>query len=124
MRFVVLFHHTPPGYPRGSHWDFMLEIPGGLRTWALPAEPSAGADLIAQPLADHRLEYLTFEGPLSGGRGSVARWDAGTYETLDEADGRWVVRLAGSRLAGVASLQRLDAQRWRVGFSGGVAISG
>lgn len=124
MRFVILFHQTPPGYPRGDHWDFMLEAGGSLRTWALPAEPHLGQETLAEPLADHRLKYLTFEGPLAGDRGSVVRWDAGTYETLDEADGRWLVRLAGTRLTGIARFEQLDAQRWRIGLSTASAAAG
>lgn len=131
MRFVVLFHQTPPGYPRADHWDFMLEAAGGLRTWALPAAPAAGQTLVAEQLADHRAEYLSFEGPLSGERGSVTQWDAGTYDTLAVTEERWLVRLVGQHLAGVVCLERLDggpgqaaAQRWTFAFSAGEAISG
>lgn len=102
----------------------MLEVAGVLRTWALALEPDAGQPIQAEQLADHRLEYLTYEGPLTGERGSVTQWDAGAYETLEESDERWLVRLAGGRLAGTAHLERLAAQRWTFVFSAGTAISG
>lgn len=116
MRFVVLSHRTPPNYPRGDHWDFMLEVAGALRTWALAAEPTPGLALPAEALADHRLEYLSFEGPISGGRGQVARWDAGTYETLEESRRLWRVRLSGDKLRGEMRLELVEAQRWLLSF--------
>ena len=70
-RFVVLRHEMPPTAERPTHWDFMLETPQGLRTWALAVQPAGGEWIAAEALADHRAEYLTFEGPLSGGRGTV-----------------------------------------------------
>jgi hypothetical protein len=33
----------------------------------------------AQRIADHRLAYLEYEGPISGGRGTVRRLDGGSY---------------------------------------------
>jgi hypothetical protein len=74
-RFVVLEHHW-----NGVHWDLMVEVgpDGPLRTWAIDAEPVPGRDLPARALADHRRDYLTYEGPVSGGRGEVRRWDEGT----------------------------------------------
>ncbi len=82
-RFVVLRHETPPGHERPTHWDFMLEAGGVLRTWALAEAPCRGRAIAAEELAEHRLAYLEYEGDVSGGRGSVVRWDAGTYEVLD-----------------------------------------
>jgi hypothetical protein len=76
-RYVILTHDHP--FP---HWDFMLEAEGVLRTWRLLAEPAARQSVPAERLADHRLAYLDYEGPVSGGRGSVARWDHGTYDTV------------------------------------------
>ena len=33
-----------------------------------------------EPLGEHRREYLTYEGPVSGGRGEVKRVAGGTYD--------------------------------------------
>ena len=117
-RYVVLRHECPPDYARPSHWDLMLEVGDGLRTWAIPLEPSPGASMIAEALGDHRLEYLDYEGPVSRDRGSVARWDRGTYRVERESNEELVVLLAGERLCGRATLTRLedDPQRWRVTF--------
>jgi hypothetical protein len=35
--------------------------------------------VLAERLADHRLDYLKYEGPVSGDRGEVRRLDAGNY---------------------------------------------
>jgi hypothetical protein len=112
-RFVILLHELPAGADRRTHWDLMLEADGVLRTWALAEEPALGRSIAAEPLADHRLAYLTYEGEVSGNRGRVTRWDSGEYEVLAEAADRLEIRLAGGRLAGVAVLSqqafRVDA---------------
>jgi hypothetical protein len=124
LRFVILAHRTPPGYVRGDHWDFMLEAGGALRTWALENEPGGGKTIAAEALSDHRLDYLTYEGPISGGRGEVTRWDAGTYDALQVGKSVLRVRLAGHKLSGEARLERSEDQRWMISFSGGEATSG
>ena len=120
-RYVILRHDPPADAVRPVHWDFMLESGPRLRTWALQEEPRPGATIAAVPLADHRTAYLDYEGPVSENRGTVTRWDHGTYATLREDDTIWQVRLNGSRWSGVARLRR-DAegsQRWDVEFSVG-----
>jgi hypothetical protein len=117
-RFVILTHTLPAGDPRPAHWDFMLEMAAVLRTWALASEPGREAPIAAQALADHRLHYLDYEGPISADRGEVSRWDSGQYSIESEQPGELVVRLLGSRLRGRATLRREDAenQRWRFSF--------
>ena len=105
-RFVVLRHDCPPDYPRPLHWDFMLEAAGALATWALLQEPAAEVEIAAEALADHRLAYLDFEGPVSGGRGTVARWDQGDYRLVSRGEDQWIVELRGERLLGRATLDR------------------
>ncbi len=115
-RFVVLLHRTPPGYPRGTHFDLMLEHDGTLRTWALSELPAAGQTVDGEALADHRLEYLSFEGELAGGRGAVCRVDAGTYDSIQAGPDSLTVSLQGAKLRGTLTLQcdDLSGQRWRV----------
>ena len=118
-RFVILRHELP-GPQRGPvHWDFMLQQGETLRTWALAELPSAGLEIPTEALADHRLAYLDYEGPVSGDRGSVSRWDCGEYELLVDRPGKLVVQLHGGRLTGKASLQSAgnDSQRWTFEFS-------
>ncbi len=119
-RFVILQHETPRGYQRPLHWDLMLETGDALRTWALEQEPTVGSTVNAEQLADHRLAYLDYEGPVSGERGNATRWDQGTYNVECERDDEIIVMLQGTRLSGrVTFTRRSDvAQRWTVVFSG------
>jgi hypothetical protein len=94
-RFVILEHDHPE-----LHWDLMLEAGAALRTWRLARPPQAPGEAIdATALPDHRPHYLDYEGPVSGGRGTVKRWDAGWYE---EEGGRFV--LHGTRVCGPVRL--------------------
>jgi hypothetical protein len=110
-RFVVLEHDSP----RGLHWDLMLETAGVLATWALPQPPEPGLMLEVEALPDHRPAYLDHEGPISGQRGSVTRWDQGTYDPLRWDTSLIAVILHGVRIEGRVTLERIAAQpnRWR-----------
>ena len=113
-RFAVLEHDHPT-----LHWDLLLEHGDVLLTWRLSTPPTPGAAVDAEKAFDHRLVYLDYEGPVSGGRGSVTRWDGGTFDwDVHEAD-RVTVRLAGGRLRGVLRLDRRDDGSWVGSFTDG-----
>ena len=115
-RFVVLLHETPPGYPRPRHYDLMLEQGTALATWALAELPIAGGEAVAaERLPDHRLDYLDYEGEVSGARGRVVRVDRGTYKPVP-ADGGFVFRLAGERIRGLLCVESPagSAGVWRI----------
>ena len=105
-RFVILYHDCPRDRPRPSHWDFLLENGDRLRAFALLEEPIAGRAIEALPLADHRLDYLDYEGPVSGDRGTVRRWDQGDYELITAAADHLIVDLDGHRIHGRCELAR------------------
>lgn len=112
-RFVILRHEPGEASARGLHWDMMLEVDKGLRTWAFPAEPAVGISIDVSELPLHRLEYLDYEGPVSGNRGYVGRSNQGTYSTVEESTTRLVVDLEGDTFRGRLELERIDdAQRW------------
>jgi hypothetical protein len=48
-------------------------------------------------LPDHRRQYLSFEGKLSGGRGRVDRIESGTCEINHPRETVWQIRLLRSR---------------------------
>jgi hypothetical protein len=110
-RFVILEHDWP-----APHWDLLLEHGPVLKAWRLLAEPGPGRAVPAEPSFDHRPLYLDYEGPVSGGRGAVRRWDAGTFEG-EIGEGGWEVRLAGGCLSGPTRLERAADGVWvfRVG---------
>jgi hypothetical protein len=101
-RFVILTHDHP-----SPHWDLMLEAGDRLRTWRLLEEPAPDTWVPAEPLPDHRLLYLDYEGPVSGDRGHVARWDCGVFEAVHDDDKGLCIVLHGARLQVRADL-RLD----------------
>jgi hypothetical protein len=84
----------------------MLQTGGVLATWSLAEEPQPGETCRAEALAGHRLAYLDYEGPISGGRGQVTRWDAGLYTTVDDGLMRLVLAMSGARLQGRITLTR------------------
>lgn len=138
-RFVLLYHDCPPTYVRPSHWDFMLESAGVLRTWVLERLPrdwqaartrtfaaypncallSLENTVVAIQLSGHRREYLEFEGPMSGDRGTVIRVAGGTYRREHEAPGDLQVVLTGDDLAETVRLTRseTDSEFWTLNCS-------
>lgn len=113
-RFVVLEHagHGP------RHWDLMFETGDALATWSLERPPDAATPVSAEALPDHRIAYLDYEGPISGDRGSVTRWDAGQYQFLTRSDTELTATLSGERLVGqIALVQSPDARGWRFHFA-------
>ena len=110
-RFVILEHDHP-----ALHWDLMLEAKGALRTWRLPLPPMDG-DLVAEALGDHRLAYLDYQGPVSGNRGNVERWDFGTWQADSLSDDAIDATIVGTRIQGRLALRRRDGPFWRLTFT-------
>src|SRR5437588_507949 len=94
-RFAILAHDHPT-----LHWDLFLEAGSGLRTWRLTAPPEDGIAISADAIGDHRLMYLTYEGPVSGGRGFVERWDEGSYDIVQWETDRIDLIVTGNRIGG------------------------
>ena len=89
MRFrYVILHHT--GIP-APHFDLMFETAQGasLATWRSPVWPIQSPTIVER-LADHRIAYLDYEGPVNNDRGQVTRIAGGTFQ-LDAYSGDLVV---------------------------------
>jgi hypothetical protein len=130
QRFVLLLHYCPNDRPRPTHCDLMFEAGESLATWVLatlPADWHASLDdpqlksasnnvVDAERLPDHRLAYLDYEGPVSSGRGSVRRLDAGTYATASEP---YEFVIEGGILRGSILLRPPSEQHelWRLTFT-------
>ena len=116
-RYVCLRHTLPEG-DRPSHWDLMFQHGDCLRTWAVDQQPGSDACREAQELPGHRLAYLDYEGPVSGNRGSVVRWDVGVYQAVEVTLDRWLLDLEGERLRGRILFERVapGSHSWRVSF--------
>lgn len=93
----------------------MLEQETALRTWALEQSLRPNIEIACQPLVDHRLAYLAYEGPVSGDRGHVTRVDHGDYTLLNEDANALVVRLSGQHHVGRLQLTQA-AHNWVARF--------
>ncbi len=115
-RFVILTHDHPHW-----HWDLLLERPGQelLQTWRLEQPPSPGIIIQAEALPDHRRLYLDYEGPISGNRGKVARWDSGEFSELSRTPTQIALRFQGHRLDGIATLIFGEENAWTLQFDPG-----
>lgn len=106
-RYVILEHDHLE-----LHWDFMLEAGNILRTWKLPAPPVYGELTQVKLSFDHRLVYLDYEGPISGDRGSVVRWDSGNYIWQTDEKDRVSVYIEGARLRGLVEFFPGSSEEW------------
>jgi hypothetical protein len=112
LRYVVL-RHEGFGDP---HFDVMFETApqAPLATWRAQVWPPKSGDYWTR-LGDHRRDYLTYEGPVSRGRGEVRRTGAGSLETYRQNDDRSVSITLDTGLE--LELVRDGADRWLVGIS-------
>ena len=100
-RFAILIHDHP-----FLHWDLLAEQSGVLRSWRLLESPERWLlaahppALPAESIPDHRHAYLDYEGPVSGERGTVVRWDGGELEWLEQSENCIRLKLRGNRLRG------------------------
>jgi hypothetical protein len=111
-RYVILEHDHP-----SLHWDLMLESEEILRTWRLSEPPRPAKSLAAISTFDHRPIYLSYEGPVSGNRGRVARWDQGTFTWQQCQSDRAAVVVNGERLRGFLILEQINGDQWVAEFS-------
>ncbi len=117
VAFVVLIHDELGG---GRHFDVMIEQGESLATWRCPIAPerASAQTLTLERLPNHRRHYLTYEGPISGNRGSVARHDAGTCMVTQHDKREWEIDWKGRRLSGRSLLRATGdaAQSWSLEF--------
>ena len=115
-RYVILWHEAGPALGRPSHFDLLFEEGLDARAWCIEQEITPSKVHIASELPRHRLHYLTYEGPISGNRGAVTRWDSGDYEALLTTIDCFEVRLRGQRLNGTLQLSHEANEKWRLQF--------
>jgi hypothetical protein len=115
----LLLHQTAAG----SHHDWLLANPADAwdrqsRLWtarvAAPLEAwlSLGVILL-EPIAPHRRHYLTYQGPLSDGRGSVRRMARGWFVPQRWSPQQWVIDLHLPPLRARVSASPVAPDRWR-----------
>ena len=99
VRRFVIQKHSKAGE---VHWDLMLEAGRILETYRLdlPPEKLVQKTATAVKIFDHPLKFLTYEGSISNGKGSVEIAEAGTYQLLSGSKNRRELQLDGKFLKG------------------------
>jgi len=123
------------------HYDWLLDPPsGGLRDTGMASgappllwtgrtalAPQAWAIVRTwriEQIGDHRRDYLTYEGPLTGGRGTVRRADHGWFTPIIWRPRRIVLRLVTRQLRGRIDCRMDPRGDWLACFEGGVRSPG
>ena len=108
VRFAVLRHEGIDS----PHFDLLIETGPDrpLATWRCDAWPIAATTTLTR-LPDHRRIYLDYEGPVSGGRGTVRRVAGGQCMLRIESNERWIVQLAEMP---PLRLMRIDGDCWEI----------
>ena len=103
LRYVILRHEDIAE----PHFDLMFETsPGGaLATWRSDVWPIERPTPVLR-LADHRQDYLTYEGPISNDRGSVRRVESGELMHGECRDGTQVMVLAAKDTTRTIALRK------------------
>jgi hypothetical protein len=98
-----------------THWDLMLESGNALKTWRIDAPPGCiGKEPTpAEKIFDHDVKFLTYQGPVNNGLGSVCIIDEGTFEILDETQKKIRLHLRGKILYGTFALEHIAQEQWR-----------
>ena len=116
---VQLRHTLPDGT---AHIDWMIAPDHAGRdhlvTFRSPGridELAPGSSLALERLHDHRPAYLTYEGPVSGGRGSVRRVGQGRITAWLRDPDRWRLSVAwDARPPQHLGVRRVDDGSWLV----------
>jgi bifunctional non-homologous end joining protein LigD len=97
------------------HWDFMLESGGILQTYRLDKALSEALHLAvnATKIFDHPLKFLTYQGPVNKGQGSVRIIETGTYRIVHQAHDRIELDLNGKILKGNFTLTHIEGDNWQ-----------
>lgn len=114
LRFTILEHNHP-----FLHWDLLMQNHkcDSLHSWRLLQKPTCGTWIASEPLPDHRIMYLDYEGPVSSDRGTVSQFSSGQFyvDADSSAAGHTVYQLIGCDTA-TKLLYRDDGQSppaWR-----------
>ena len=109
LRYVILRHEQVSE----PHYDLMFEtIPGSLlATWRSQVWPIESPAPLTR-LRDHRRLYLTYEGDLTGRRGSVQRIAEGTCEVEVGQQSVWTIRLLTGSPPQTLRLRQISGEQW------------
>ena len=112
-RKFVIQEHTST---QDTHWDFMLQTGDSLQTWRLDKPPRRiiSQRTVAIKIFDHPLKFLTYEGPVNKGKGSVQIAETGTYQIIYKDENQIELNLTGRILNGKFTLTCLEEENWEL----------
>ena len=98
------------------HWDMMIEKDGVLKTWRIPAEMPRfdGTAIEAENIFDHELRFLTYEGPVNKGKGTVAIVDSGVCLIASWNKNEIKGRFEGNIITGNFHLTAIADEHWEL----------
>lgn len=115
VRTVLIRHDAPDGV----HFDWMIEDPaesqGRLWTARVPIPADQWHDVgrwRIEPIGRHRRVYLTYEGPLTDGRGTLTRVDQGVCRVVEWSDDGIVIDVQMSAFEGVVEVAKAHDGQW------------
>lgn len=121
----VLLHHVTR---IGSHYDWLLADPTHPdgRLWAARTRHPSRDWLSLRTwdlalIAPHRRDYLTYQGPISAGRGSVTRVDRGRFIARHWSRSRIIIDIATEKIIAGIQILRITEKHWRAAIVGAVA---
>jgi len=93
----------------------MLEQGNSLKTFRLnlPPQDIQATPALALPIADHEMRFLSYEGPVNRGQGSVRIVEQGHYQTLSQRSSSWGLSLDGTILKGRFKIAQLENGSWQ-----------
>jgi len=115
VRKFVIQQHTKADQ---VHWDLMLQTGEVLHTYRLevPAKELSHQANTAVRISDHPLKFLTYQGSVNQGKGSVEIADTGTYQLLSQSEKCWNLKFDGKIIKGNATLSRVNDNNWQLLF--------
>ena len=114
---TVLLHHDTGD---ASHYDWLLADPANPQglLWtarvALPSEQWAAAGAWdVEPIGRHRRIYITYEGDIGDGRGTVRRIDEGEFTAIEWTAQQMIVDVTMRRFQGRLDILETSNGRWQ-----------
>ena len=109
-KFVIQKHAKD----NNLHWDLMLEAGNVLETYrlVLPPEKLTHHSSPAARIFDHPLKFLTYEGSVNKGKGTVEIAETGTYQLICESNHEKEFQFEGKIIKGKFSLIHIKDNNW------------
>ena len=94
------------------HYDLMLESSALLWTWSFADFPGGSSEQSCERIQDHDRKFLTYEGDLSGGNGTVSIVESGSFDLLAAREDEVCFTARSKNISGTCRLMRRDENEW------------